>query len=70
MESLERRLVQARALQEAEKIESALLTQDVFAVPAAGGGHIVFRVPGWRERPVRRLRIEWYRWRRRRLIRP
>jgi hypothetical protein len=55
----------ATRLEQARKIEDALADNDVLAVPMVGGQHVVYRVPGWREAPVRRAKIAWYRARRR-----
>jgi hypothetical protein len=52
----------------AERIERELAKRhrNVVAVPDPfGGQYVVYRVPGWRESPLRRLKITFYRWRRR-----
>ena len=53
------------AHQRARQIEDALVKHDVVAVPVVGDECIVYLVPGWREAPVRRAKIAWYRLRRR-----
>lgn len=59
------------ALRESECIERELAVKgmpEIVSVPYPGAPQIVYRIPGWREAPIRRLRIEWYRWRRRRIL--
>lgn len=55
---------------QAEHVEARLLAGEnrveVPYIPGDPQGRtIVYEVPRWRERPFRRLRIEWMRWRRR-----
>jgi hypothetical protein len=57
-------LARRAALLQARRIERELHKRNVVVVPLPDGQHVIYRIPGWREAPWRRLRIAWYRgWR-------
>jgi hypothetical protein len=63
-----RDLARRAALAETRCIERELQRHDVVVRDLPSGERVIFRVPTWRERPLRRLRIEWYRLRRARTL--
>lgn len=59
-------LARAEATRRAGLIEEQLLTLNHVEETLPGGQRVLYDVPRWRDQPVRRARIAWYRWRVRR----
>jgi hypothetical protein len=61
---------QMEAKRRAEEVERRILAgENHFTVAAPPGSHVgvyVYNVPAWRREPIKRLRVEWARWKARR----